>query len=293
LFEKRLRPAIEKKALKEEDIRDLVREAEDFGRQHVFLFEPVENGPDPKSLLKTSRVKKFLDNGGWSEHVNVFSLPVMPADIEANDIHFDGTYASFKFVEPRTIVLLERQETPEGWLIKRVPQQHRAIDVVRLQDNGLLEFRIQSIQGTVDYVAIVERLWIQMLGFIAKNDFREKDLSGLRRAFTVKPTAAIRKLVRVRRARGQDADGTGFDVHTRRPDGDLLKSVKASQSMAAWSGSTAHLGHTSVGFLPQEDANLHREIGVIFPDSVNELQVLSNCTRLEYEYILENISLHS
>jgi hypothetical protein len=294
LIEKRLRPALDSGALDDNDVRTLVREAEDFGRQHVFLFEPTSSGPDPATLLKPERIKRFLKTQGWDGLVDSFSIPVMPSDIEAVDVHFDGTYVSFKFVERRSIVLLERQETSEGYTVRRVEQHVRAVNLVRLYENGLLEFRIASIAGTLDYAKLVARFWLEVQELIARMGFREKDLSRLRKSFTVKASAATQKIVRVRRAKGQDTDGTRFELMMHRPDGDLLNSSSVAQGIAALAASnTTRLGHTSVVFLPQASGNLRREVGVIFADGINELRVLPSCTQREYDYIRGQIERHS
>src|SRR5579864_6233442 len=92
MFERRIQPALDSGKLSDNDIRMLLREAEDFGRQHVFLYEPTsENTDDPVSLTKAERVKRFLRRRGWESLIDSVKVVGMPAGIEAVDIHFDGS----------------------------------------------------------------------------------------------------------------------------------------------------------------------------------------------------------
>ncbi|MGO9988931.1 MAG: hypothetical protein ACLPSY_09190 [Steroidobacteraceae bacterium] len=295
LCDSRIRPAIKNGKLTDQDIRVLLREAEDFGRQHVFLYEPSSQNPDPGSLIREDTVKKFLKKKGWDGLVNSVKVVGLPRTTELIDVHFDGGYASFKFVERRKILLQEREETRDGYRVSNVRQERRAINVVRIFDSGLLEFRIATIKGTSDYSASVDELWLLLEDLIPRDHFREKDLSKLRKCFVVNPSQEVKDLVRVRRSSGQDLDGTKFSLAMGNPSGNLLESNRAVQGIAALAGgaSTSRLGHTSVGFLPQKDGGPHRELGVILAAGINEVRILPNCTQSEYEYIRGEIAKHS
>src|SRR5579862_7261548 len=60
LKNERILPAVEAGELSDDDIRMLVREAEDFGRQHIFFFEPTSTAPAMPGLIRADRIRRFL-----------------------------------------------------------------------------------------------------------------------------------------------------------------------------------------------------------------------------------------
>jgi hypothetical protein len=283
LISKRLQPAFEEGALTEKDIQALLRDVEDYGRQHVFLYR--DSSGDVASLLKATEIANALKAIHWDPSKTKFAIAGIPADVELIDVHYkDGKYLSFKFAERRELEVVEKVELPEGILHRKSLQPVRAIDVVTFLESGLLEFRVAMIKGTKDYAAVVEVLWDKLSSFLPRDQFGEKDLSKLRRKFTIKPTETVRKIVRVRSTTGIHEEGAKF---TSNPTGDLMKAEDTVQGMAAFGGkNTARLGHMSVVFLAQKEGQIpQRDLGVIFTDAVNELRIIPRCTQREFEYL--------
>lgn len=294
LVDQRIRPALGSGRLTDSDIRELLREAEDFGHQHVFFFDASKQHPDAAGIVKAEKIKRYIRKRGWEGLIDSVRVLGLPSGTEPVDIHFDGTYAAFKFVERRTIIVQTRQETANGYLVTRTPETVRAVSLLTVFDSGLLEIRTQSITGTPDYRAIANDIWGQVSDYFQGMHYGEMDLSRLRRRFVVNPSEAVRSIVRVRRAMGSDSDGTKFDVAMGDPHGDLLQSDAGVRGLSAMGGvASTRLGHTSVGFLPQVGGVPHRELGVFLLPGVNEIRVLPNCTRAEYEYIRGQIAKYS
>jgi hypothetical protein len=289
----RIIPALKKGKLTDEDIRTLLREAEDFGRQHIFLFEPTSAASGATQPIRPDRIKRFLRSIGKEDVIDSVRVIGLPRQTDLVDVHFDEHYVAFKFVERRRVILHERVETPDGYQVRNVPRLERAVDVVTLFDSEILEFRIATISGTQDYNAIRDELWNELQDYIPRSDFKERDLSKLRRKFVVRPSASVRSLVRVRRASGQDRDGVKFDVGMAKPTGDLLDSTAAVDGIEKLASPIARLGNTFLGFLPQQTGVPRRELGVHLTAAVNEISVLMNCTREEYEYIRGQIARYS
>jgi hypothetical protein len=287
IWDLRILPALKRNKLSDDDIRTLLREAEDYGRQHVFLFEPSSSNADPASLVRPERVRRLLGRKGWQHLVDSVVVPALPRDTELVDVHFDGSYVTFKFVERRRVILKEREElrNGDGYQVKSVPKDVRAVDVVTLFANGLLEFRIATLTGTTSYLTIADELRRTLSDFIPQGDFREKDLAKLRRRLVVRPSSAVKSLVRIRRASGHDSDGVKFDVGMGNPTGDLLDSESAVDGLEKLASQKARLSHTAIGFLPQTTGMPHRELNVFLTAEVNEISLIQNCTRKEYEYI--------
>lgn len=293
LKNERIIPAFRKGKLSDNDIRTLLREAEDFGRQHIFLFEKIGTAGDSAQAIRANRIKRYLQSIGKEHITGSVHVVGLPDKTELVDVHFNEHYVAFKFVERRTIVLRERKDTADGYQIQNITRHERAIDVVSLFESGLLEFRIATMSGTPNYNAIVAELWEALKGFLQPSDFKEKDLSKLRRRLVVRPSSTIRSLVRVRRASGQDRDGVKFTIGMAKPSGDLLDSTAAVDGIEKLASPIARLGNTFLGFLPQNGGFPSRELGVHLTSLVNEISVLMNCTRQEYEYIRDHVTKYS
>jgi hypothetical protein len=226
----------------------------------------------------------------------VKSLKVVgkPAATELVDIHYNSDYVSFKFIENRLIQLEQRNVTGDEYTVKKISQRIRAVTIARAFSSGALEFRLEARQGTPSYQKIVDETWTLINDFLPREKFREKELRKLKRTFTIHPSEAVKKLVRVRVARGTDKDGVKYLLATGAPDGNLLGSHSVLQGIEALAGaSNSRPGHTSVAFLPQTNKIPSRELGVVLAGSINEVRVLASCTREEYEYIRGRIEEYS
>jgi hypothetical protein len=294
LRDDRIRPAITAGKLTELDLRALMREIEDFGRQHVFFYNYTGDKSSLEDLLHPEKVDKAVKKNGWARLVSSVKVVAMPkTGIELVDIHFDETYLSFKFVERRTVVVTEREPTADGYRVRKTTEEVRAINIVRLDKSGLLEFRIATKSGTADYVAIVNELWPRLENFFPRTNFAEKDLTKVRQFFIINPSEAVKRRVRVRLSSGKNTDGTRFALAMGAPAGNLMDSAENIKGIAALAGSNTRLGHTTLGFLAQNSGLPNRELTAVITDAVNEVRIRQNCTQREYEYIRGEIARHS
>ena len=295
LIENRIKPALEKGLLADNDIRELLREAEDFGHQHVFLFEPSSKNNKPEALIKVSLIEQKLKKVGLSSVVDSVKIVGMPAKPEIVDIHYDTDYLSIKVVEPRLIILEEREAQDDGsTLLRKVRKKVRAVSVVKAFQSGLMEFRVGTYDGTPDYSAVVEKLWRLIEEILPRNMFREKELLRVRRKFTVNPSDTVKSIVRIRMTKGEDGGGVRYSFIAGRPADDILNHANVVEGIGSIAGSRkSRPGTTSVGFTKQADGFPSRELGVSFLDNVNEYIVRLNCTRREHEYIQSKIEKYS
>jgi len=292
LIEKRLRQHWKDGKLSEVDFRKLLRDAEDYGHQHIFLYSLKGGGAEAATRLKKTNVQAALKKMGYPDILTTPRFVPTPKQTEMADAYLaENLSLSMKLIERRTLRVEEREETEDGYRIRKRIQYQRAVDLVTFLSTGLLEIRLEMMDDTPDYPKIRDDIWDVIEPIFPQVEFGELDLSEARKKITVNPTDDVRRVVRVRRASGRDTDGTTFTVAAGKVNGNLLATEQNVEGIAKLGGRpTSQMGQTSVGFLAQENGIPRRELGAIFTSAPNEVLILPSCTPEEYEYVRGQIA---
>lgn len=291
MIDERIRPRLEDGRLTDLDIRALLREAEDFGRQHVFFFERSSSATD-HSLFDPKRFRQSLKKAGWEQYESgLHIVHGTPSTFSVSDVLLDDGKFSIKFVEPRTVELDVREVANDAIVTRHVVRVVRAIDVVRIYENGLLEICVGIEHGTPSYSKILDDLWVLVSDFFDVKSFRPMDLQKLKRKVTVGANEAVKKLVRLTKAESHDADGNKQSLAAGRVGGSLLDHGSIRETLTSFAnGKQVRTASASFGFLAQSSGVPSKQINVIATKEVNELIVVRNCTSKDYEYVRDNVA---
>ena len=289
---KRLVPAVEEGKIQLSDLQALLRRTEGFGRQHIFLFRcPAERA---KMMVAEARVRElFLEKGVGQvgDDPLVVDLPSQPTFVDARFAERGNVKSmTLKEVEKRTSKRLASETIDETAMtftkVYRVEPQ-RAINVVRLWSDGLLEVRIASRDNTTRYRDDLAQFFHRLKPIIARDEFTEISLNQLKKNLWVK-RVELQKLVKFSTYTLQDDEGMSLRANTVLSTDDLAGSERIAKSLAEFHSDTAYCSDSNIYFKIVEDAEIVKEIHVLLNGEDNEFAVTAAITEEEYEYVLQH-----
>lgn len=183
--DERLRPALDAGDLDRQDLLRLLQDAEEYGRQHVFLYktdpQTVASLLNPVSLrakLMKMGIKDLYDKERIVETVPGLQLVGMRHEEDGK-----GTAFVAKFLNVRRY--MEQEGKPEingkHRIIHQVEREDRAVDTFRVRTDGLTEVRVQSHRNAINYTEEAEEVFAKLTGIVDRMKFPDFSLSKTRR----------------------------------------------------------------------------------------------------------------
>lgn len=289
----RLRPYLANGRLTEEDIFDLLRLGEEYGKQHIFLYKASPQ--TAVELLDYSTLQEAARQQGVA-HVldkpDVLSAPEEPTVV---DIRLEGGAADdrkalvIKLVEARTSLELVDFQTDERDRIIKTYQRSvtRGVNVVRLHRDGLLEIRIGSHTTSSRYKEDLKNI-LELISFVIPIEkFYEIHLHKLKdRLWTDRET--LKQYIRYSDSTLRNGKGTVLKAATGSTEADLYEDTNATSSVKSFLTGDAYFDGSNIWF--RKDANgLSREVHVLLSGLPNEFAVPAHCPREDYEHVLGQI----
>jgi hypothetical protein len=185
LFEKRITPAIESGKLDRNDLVNWLRDAEEYGRQHVFLYECSKNAV--MQIVNENVVTKTLDSIGRKDLLNKPRILEIPPAPTITDVRIEqGIYGRalvVKVVEMRTHERFVGEQQPSDNRILREYEKiaTRAVSIARVHEDGFAELRVYSHRNKTDYGTELQDLWSQCNIFVPKLKFDEVSIGPAKR----------------------------------------------------------------------------------------------------------------
>ena len=155
LFNVRLLPYLESREITVDDLVALLRDAEEYGRQHVFLYSCKELKAD--ELMSRNRVESILKKLGIEELLESPRIIDQPSTPTITDIRWESERNNkafvIKIVEQRVYhKLLEETALADDIFIKKYQKvKERAVNLFKLHCDGLLEIRLASHTNSSNY----------------------------------------------------------------------------------------------------------------------------------------------
>lgn len=150
LVQDRILPALDVGTLTDVALVGFLRDAEEYGRQHVFLFQWKGDG---NVVPSKKAVSGWLEERGATdllESSTIVNMPQRPTIAEVRRERAGGTdVLTAKVIETRRYdTFLGQKELSGGRYSKEYQRDEaRAVNVVRFHSHGLVEFRVQSHKG--------------------------------------------------------------------------------------------------------------------------------------------------
>jgi hypothetical protein len=205
----------------------------------------------------------------------------------------DGSFV-IKAISKRTRYeyIGDDMSTSEGILSKRYKViESRAVCLLKLHTNGLVEVRISSKSNTSKYSEDVE----EFLRFINDIMPMTKILSNAIFLTNCKDKlwnnrVKLSNVLRFSDATLRNSLGTSLKVATGNRDSDLLDDTSANKSMEEFTGDDVICETNNVFFkIIEKQLVPSKEIHVLMSGEVNEFTVTAYCKESDYNYILKNL----
>jgi hypothetical protein len=287
LINKRIKPAIIDGQLTNEALTQFLREAEEFGNQHVFLYKCDKNLA--ASIIDPVRAEtKLKELNLWGLVTDPLTLS-QPNDPTLSEIRWDdGRYGNsivFKLSQTRVSEKLE-SESKDGNRVTRSYEyvRERAISLAKLHSNGCLEIRINAQSG--NYEADIGRIF-NLIPMLNKTDFEPESLTKAKEKIW-KDKASLTATLRLGRTVLENEHGNTIILATGSKTNDLAKDMGAVGSTDVFINAKGSWDGLNVWF-NQVGGGASEDIHVIINGLINEFSVPANCKKNDYEYVLDQL----
>lgn len=289
---KRVRPALDNEDLTKEDLYELLRLGEEYGKQHVFLYDVSTDYA--KSLIDESWVQEKAEE---LEIEGLLEAPIIleePPDPTISDIRIE-----YEEEEPERLVikivdskshmeLVSENKDNDGNIIKKYKWvSERSVNVVRLHSVGILEVRIGSRKSSSNYMDELQEFLDIISPFIPQDRFRELPLFKAKERLWYERDN-LKNWIRYSDSTLRNANGTVLRAATGSADSDLFDDRHATSSVEAFISKHSNFDGSNIWFKGEENG-LTRDVHVLLGGLPNEFAIPAHCPPEDYEYVLQEL----
>lgn len=295
LYRLRIEPPLVEGKITVADLRNLLRDVEECGRQHIFLYQAT---PDyAKSLIDERRVRAVANDAGL---LHLLDQPIeleMPEQPTVVDIRLipsseNEPLASLliKQVETRTTRKFLRDTTDLGErTYSRIysVETKRAVNIARLYANGLLELRITSQDNSTRYKDNVEALFRAISPLITPAGFSEVSLKiAKNKLFNDRDELANE--VRYSHSTAKNDFGFSMNVSCSSQEDNICDDGGSIAALETFIENDGEVTGSNI-YLKIVDSEPPKEIHTLISGEINEFAVPVACSLDEYEYVRRKI----
>jgi len=291
LFTRRIQPALEEKTLAVTQLRSLLQEVEECGKQHTFLFACPPAAA--QAILSLRRIQALADQQGLGcllETPLDLELPETPTlvdirPIKRNDADdLDGLV--IKQVETREtkVFVGEHYDTTAGTFVRTYSMsKKRAVNVAHLHSNGLLELRVASQDNKTHYHDLVASLWRAIAPFIPRDGFATISLSTAKDRLWAEREALAAE-VRYSNSSARNDFGYLMSVSSSAQEDNLSTDGGSTAAMHSFLQGDGHITGANI-YLKIPNTDPAREVHILISGDVNEFAITVSCSAEDYEYV--------
>lgn len=291
LFAKRIEPALNESKITIDELRSLLKDVEEFGRQHTFLFRcPPETA---KKIISRVRIEKI------AEEQKLTSLLTTPLDLELPE---DPTLVDIRIIQP------DKNQPPTGLVIKMVEtritkvllaettdfdagrmtktysvSRKRAVNIAHLDANGLLELRIASRDNQSRYLDNLKALQVKISKFIPRDGFAPVSLSTAKDKL-LNNRKMLANEIRYSHSSARNDFGFVMNVSSSSQEENLSTDDGSMAALDSFLANEGHVTGTNI-YVKIPDAEPQREIHILLSGEVNEFAVPIWCSSGDYAYV--------
>ncbi|MFJ2449485.1 hypothetical protein [Pseudomonas sp. NPDC087626] len=294
MYDSRVLPALENKKLALADLESLLRDVEEHGRQHIFLFrcKPA----DAPQMLSENRLTQIAKAEGLARLLAQPAYVNMPDEPEIVDIRIirapngNGVLGlTIKIVECRESSKLVDddfdQHTGRRTKVWEVTKK-RAVSVAHLSHEGLLEIRVSSRENSTKYHEQVSELIRLINKFIPINSFEPVSL-GKSKATLHEKKDDFAGVIRYTSTTATNDMGISMNLSAANMSNNLMQNDGSSGAMREFLAKKGYVTGSNIWFIMPDDAT--REVHVILNGEVHEFAVTAACSPRDYSYVLGKI----
>lgn len=291
LFTDRIKPPLVSGQIKIDELRTLLQEVEECGRQHIFLFkgDPVRTLQmvNPQNVLRKANQMGLQGLIGSPIELE---LPKKPTFVDIRIIvNNKKSKLIVKQVETRTTTKYLHSTfdkvTSQMSKVYSVLEK-RAINIACLHSDGLLEIRIASQDNSTKYEKNVRTFFHSLAPLIAYGEFRA---IGLHKAKTKiwEDRKALSKEIRYNNSVAKNDLGIQLNISTATYDENLSEDAGSENALQAFIDEDGQVTSSNIHFVVPSVPE--REIHVLLGGDLNEFAITAACTTEDYEYVCGKI----
>lgn len=287
IYKKRVLPAVLDNKLTNRDLLSFLSEVEEYGNQHIFLYQ-CDEGLVDELMNKAATEKKLIDIG-YSDALYNSNALSQPNDPEVSEIRWeeDGEDKRliFKIKETRVFEVHDKDVRENGVLTRLYNLvRKRVVTVATLHSNGCLEIRIPSQTGS--YLSEITRIF-KLLKIIPKASCSAISLTKAKKEIW-ENRVTLSHSIRFSNSYLRNEHGIKITASTGSKKDDLALDAGAVSGLQ---GFLNHNGdYEGINFWFKESTPLPSEdIHVILNGELNEFAIPANCSKSDYKYVLNEI----
>jgi hypothetical protein len=290
LEEKRIIPALRSREITLEDLNNLLAESEEFGRSHIFLYHAPKN--EAARCLNAQQIAKTCERLQIESALREIIIEELPAKPRITQIRQEtvGNRSAwvFKIVEKREQRSFVDEFTDGDTVTKKYKiESVRAVNIAKLHESGLLEIRIQSRLNSNRYDSDITQIWTMLRDFLPTSKFAEMSLRRAK-ARLLDDRNSLKDKIRFSDSTFKDRNGNTISASTGAETEDLFEGSSVGQSLDQFQKHGAYCDSSNIWFREREGA-ITREVHVLLSGRSNEFAINANCSRTEYEYVLNEL----
>jgi hypothetical protein len=293
MIDNRLIPAIKSKGINTEDLIDLLRNIEEYGHQHIFLYKCPEE--TATALINTDRITSIMKKSELSPLIDKPKILDQPQTPEITDVRLEHTNNNsnnfiIKIIETRESSELISESVKKDILTKkwRIKKQ-RAVNLFKLRADGWLELRIASQKNSTKYKSEINKMWEIVEEFLPKASFTEISLSRAKENLWDK-RAILQDKIRYSDTTLKNENGNTIRALTGSHLADLYEDNGINDSMEVFHNNDAYCDSHNIWFkFPSIPDNNSHEIHVLLSGEMNEFAITAQCSAQEYEYVYDQL----
>lgn len=294
LVDSRILPALENKKLALIDLESLLRDVEEHGRQHIFLFNCKT--ADAAKILSERRIVQIAEEENFSDLLEQPIYVNMPDDPKIVDIRLSKAPngagilgLTIKVIECReSSKLVDDDFDPDTGRRTKVWEvtKKRAASVAHLSHEGLLEIRLASRENSTKYHEQVSQLIRLINKFIPMDSFEPVSLSKSKATLHEKKDE-FEGVIRYTSTTATNDMGISMNLSAANMSNNLMQDDGSAGAMSVFLAKKGYVTGSNIWFIMPDNAA--REIHVLLSGEVNEFAVTAACTPRDYSYVLGKI----
>ncbi|WP_313552388.1 hypothetical protein [Pseudomonas sp.] len=290
LYDKRIRPALDEGRFSVSDLRGLLQQVEEYGRQHTFMYQcTVERAT---AILSPERLQAVTAEIGLD---NLLTTPLdldIPEDSTIVDIRLSRypnqkvSGLTIKVVEKRVVKsLIEESVDIDACRMTKVYSylEKRAVSVAHLDDTGLLELRIASQDSQKKYNDLVRAMRAKIHRIIPWEGFEPVYLTKAKDKM-LKEREILKDEIRYGHSTAQNDFGATIQLSLSAQEDNLSSDEGSMAALDSFLNEDGHVTGANI-YIRIPDTDPVREIHLNISGEPNEFAVMAACSPGEYKHV--------
>lgn len=296
MIDSRLRPYSSDNRLTENDLIELLRQTEEHGGQHIFHYTLV-SGRDVAQLFNGG-LPKLLSTAGFPAlgTTSLVDMPDTPTIVEVREEGSNPRSVVFKIVERRTTLeKISDAVSGHGKVVVTYDEvPYRAVNMMRIREDGLAEIRIQSFADAVSYAGNAEGVFNLLNPVVSRLDWKDENLDKFKaNLLDGGKRPLLQTIFGLRHTQHSNSVGTRLSAAAGGIGSSMYDDAEGVATLDRFLQKKGDAYCERVTITMKRHGPMARSIGLLVTGQANEMAITSKVSKSEYEYIVSKILEHN